>query len=125
MDLIVSGGMTPQLVNEPNYSGADFEMAASVILKNLLDTSRQPQICADSHWPIGNTNKMDLLNLCTTETGSGQGTAIIFPDRYVSNYFGDNYGNALVRASQVPLPAGIYLFLSGLVGLGLMRGRNA
>ena len=27
--------------------------------------------------------------------------------------------------SQVPLPAGIYLFLSGLVGLGLMRGRNA
>ena len=24
----------------------------------------------------------------------------------------------------VPLPAGIYLFLSGLVGLGLMRGRN-
>ena len=27
-------------------------------------------------------------------------------------------------ASPVPLPAGIYLFLSGLVGLGLMRGRN-
>ena len=29
-----------------------------------------------------------------------------------------------VNASAVPLPAGIYLFLSGLVGLGLMRGRN-
>jgi len=27
--------------------------------------------------------------------------------------------------AAVPLPAGIYLFLSGLVGLGLMRGRNA
>ena len=27
--------------------------------------------------------------------------------------------------TAVPLPAGIYLFLSGLVGLGLMRGRNA
>jgi len=26
--------------------------------------------------------------------------------------------------SPVPLPAGIYLFLSGLVGLGLMRGRG-
>ena len=26
--------------------------------------------------------------------------------------------------SSVPLPAGIYLFLSGLVSLGLMRGRN-
>ena len=31
---------------------------------------------------------------------------------------------ALESASPVPLPAGIYLFLSGLVGLGLMRGRN-
>jgi len=30
-----------------------------------------------------------------------------------------------IGASPVPLPAGIYLFLSGLVGLGLMRGRNA
>ena len=31
---------------------------------------------------------------------------------------------ALESASPIPLPAGIYLFLSGLVGLGLMRGRN-
>ena len=31
----------------------------------------------------------------------------------------------MVFVSEVPLPAGIYLFLSGLVGLGLMRGRNA
>jgi len=30
-----------------------------------------------------------------------------------------------IGVSAVPLPAGIYLFLSGLVGLGLMRGRNA
>ena len=29
-----------------------------------------------------------------------------------------------INAQVVPLPAGIYLFLSGLVGLGLMRGRN-
>ena len=29
-----------------------------------------------------------------------------------------------LSVSEVPLPAGIYLFLSGLVGLGLMRGRN-
>ena len=33
--------------------------------------------------------------------------------------------SALAGASPVPLPAGITLFLSGLVGLGLMRGRNA
>ena len=29
-----------------------------------------------------------------------------------------------VDPTVVPLPAGIYLFLSGLVGLGLMKGRN-
>ena len=27
--------------------------------------------------------------------------------------------------NEIPLPAGIYFFLSGLVGLGLLRGRNA
>ena len=30
----------------------------------------------------------------------------------------------IIPTTPVPLPAGIYLFLSGLVGLGLMRGRN-
>jgi hypothetical protein len=35
------------------------------------------------------------------------------------------YDNISISTSAVPLPAGIYLFLSGLVGLGLMRGRNA
>ena len=34
-------------------------------------------------------------------------------------------GADIFSVSEVPLPAGIYLFLSGLVGLGLMRGRNA
>ena len=33
--------------------------------------------------------------------------------------------NSISIANPVPLPAGIYLFLSGLVGLGLVRGRNA
>ena len=31
----------------------------------------------------------------------------------------------MIFVSEVPLPAGIYLFLSGLVGLGLMRGRKS
>ena len=51
----------------------------------------------------------------------------------IQNYDGKNnvsrYAWAVhdgdIGASPVPLPAGIYLFLSGLVGLGLMRGRNA
>jgi len=34
------------------------------------------------------------------------------------------YDNISISTSAVPLPAGIYLFLSGLVGLGLMKGKN-
>ena len=34
-------------------------------------------------------------------------------------------GMIIGDATFVPLPAGIYLFLSGLVGLGLMRGRGS
>ncbi len=30
-----------------------------------------------------------------------------------------------IDASPVPVPAGIWLFLSVLIGLGLIRGRNA
>ena len=36
-----------------------------------------------------------------------------------------DFNYAIESLTQVPLPAGIYLFLSGLAGLGLMRGRNA
>jgi len=35
------------------------------------------------------------------------------------------YDNISISTSEVPLPAGITLFLSGLVGLGVIRGRNA
>jgi len=44
------------------------------------------------------------------------------PDNY---YYAWPVHDGDIGASPVPLPAGIYLFLSGLVGLGLMRGRNA
>ena len=42
------------------------------------------------------------------------------------NFLTDGFGmdNLMYSMSPIPLPAGIYLFLSGLVGLGLMRGRN-
>ena len=48
----------------------------------------------------------------------------------ITKYTPDSQGNIILSvlangtATIVPLPAGIYLFLSGLVGLGLMRGRN-
>ena len=39
----------------------------------------------------------------------------------LSHLQADNFN---LSSTLVPIPAGIYLFLSGLVGLGLMRGRN-
>ena len=47
----------------------------------------------------------------------------------LSGWQGKIYGDVTsvyvgLSPSPVPLPAGIYLFLSGLVGLGLMRGRS-
>ena len=39
--------------------------------------------------------------------------------------FAENMNPQTLGMTFVPLPAGITLFLSGLVGLGLMRGRNA
>ena len=48
-------------------------------------------------------------------------------DLKITNFNGASEANDFVigiETSEVPLPAGIYLFLSGLVGLGLMRGRN-
>ena len=36
----------------------------------------------------------------------------------------DPIAEGMIFVSEVPLPAGIYLFLSGIVGLGLMRVRN-
>ena len=36
----------------------------------------------------------------------------------------DPVAEGMIFVSEVPLPAGIYFFLSGLVGLGLIRGKN-
>ena len=52
---------------------------------------------------------------------SGNGQGIKF--KHLSS-FGWAVHDGDIGASPVPLPAGIYLFLSGLVGLGLLRGRN-
>ena len=42
--------------------------------------------------------------------------------QYISSY--DDLGDWQVTVSEVPLPAGIYLFLSGLVSLGAVRSRK-
>ena len=57
---------------------------------------------------LNSVNKVDIRRMFSTAN-------IVWDIRDIS----------YLPASEVPLPAGIYLFLSGLVGLGLMRGGNA
>ena len=100
---------------------------------------------------LGNTST--LINLSFIDSSSGEtrsftsGAGQIFHllggtplstvsniqwDKISGNHILGSWGNSgyawAVHDSDignpVPLPAGIYLFLSGLVGLGLMRGRN-
>ena len=64
----------------------------------------------------------DLGNVNTNQTTHLQAIFVNEYDNYINQYNG--LGGWQVQVSEVPLPAGIYLFLSGLVGLGFMRGRN-
>ena len=49
---------------------------------------------------------------------------IYFEDTSLNESWEDILTYDIISPSAIPLPAGIYLFLSGLVGLGLMRGIN-
>ena len=49
---------------------------------------------------------------------------IYFEDTSLNESWEDILTYDIISPSAIPLPAGIYLFLSGLIGLGLMRGRN-
>ena len=82
-----------------------------------------PQVCDETPYS-GAT--------CTVfrDIAEGEFLAALTPDGLI--YSGiwyqstlDPISEGMIFVSEVPLPAGIYLFLSGLVGLGLMRGRNA
>ena len=83
-----------------------------------------------------NINGNDILNFNATERYmnhtdiidtifSFDGDSITVIERFSELTWDDWSENTYIfQPSPVPLPAGIYLFLSGLVGLGLMRGRN-
>ena len=68
---------------------------------------------------LSNTNLTDITSVINDFEFSLPNPSIMSQ----SNRFVGSIQNFSI--SEVPLPAGIYLFLSGLVGLGLMRGRNA
>ena len=92
-----------------NSSFTDGNSGASVSFVNLQNASNWYWL--DEEYEPDNAYAWAFYN------NGGQG----FMDQDATGY------GWAVRAgdvSSVPLPAGIYLFLSGLVGLGLMRGRN-
>ena len=74
-----------------------------------------------------NTNRTDLEAVVNDfEYHPEKHSGYNFPNPSIMTF--DNHIVGSVQnfsVTIVPLPAGIYLFLSGLVGLGLMRGRNA
>ena len=86
---------------------------------NSLGTSRQSLTYANGNlfWQAGYGWQASIIKY---DISTGTNSKLIENN---TNVYDAYYG--MVYAAPVPLPAGIYLFLSGLVGLGLMRGRNA
>ena len=80
-----------------------------------------PRICAEvDYYGCISTRDVAAGEMFSLVTSEGQ---ILIGSWYQSTIDPQSLG--MIFVSEVPLPAGIYLFLSGLVGLGLMRGRNA
>ena len=67
----------------------------------------------------------DLGSVDASQSSHLQAMFVDVYDNYINQFDGQGWQVSIASVSEVPLPAGIYLFLSGLVGLGLMRGRNA
>ena len=65
---------------------------------------------------------LSFINLCCNQIYVNRAIyseTTTFPSSF------DPEARGMIFVSEVPLPAGIYLFLSGLVGLGLMRGNRS
>ena len=82
-----------------------------------------PQVCAEVNY---NSDCISFRDVAAGETlailtSEGQ---FLIGSWYQLTFNPDDYG--MIFVSEVPLPAGIYLFLSGLVGLvgAKLRGRN-
>ena len=80
-----------------------------------------PQICTEANYYGSCISFRDVAAGETLSILTDEGRFLI-GSWYQLTFNPDDYG--MIFVSEVPLPAGITLFLSGLVGLGLMRGRN-
>ena len=97
-----------------NLNGSAQETVASNLFSNLIDG---PQFWYEETSPwLSNERWYFNFNNGSQHNGGSRDSRFVWPV-----HDGD------IGASQVPLPAGIYLFLSGLVGLvgAKLRGRNA
>ena len=91
--------------SEPYYNKA-------IVFINILE---DPQSNANFPTVIADPLTLPL-------TGNHNGRMIYYENN--NNIIGD-VSFTISSLSPVPLPAGIYLFLSGLVGLSMMRGRRS
>tara|TARA_B110000879_G_scaffold197817_1_gene268935 strand:- start:323 stop:1087 length:765 start_codon:yes stop_codon:yes gene_type:complete len=97
-----------------NFSYSD--LTGSVFDYTLLD---------GANFDNANLESVHFINM---ESGYFQTTSLLNATYNDQTIFPENFdpvAAGMIFVSEVPLPAGIYLFLSGLVGLGLIRGRNA
>ena len=93
-----------------NSSFTDGNSGASVSIVNLQN----------SYYRFGEEYEPDTYYAWAFGTGTG-GQDYDIKD---GNYYSWAVHDGDIGASPVPLPAGIYLFLSGLVGLGLVKSKK-
>ena len=77
------------------------------------------QLCSFVNNIVGTTNASRII-IDGNPSESGGDDFLLMAGTPYNGYF-----EIAFSTSEVPLPAGIYLFLSGLVGLGLMRGKRS
>ena len=123
---LVSSGLQFADLSDSDLSNSDMRFAnlyganlnnANLIGANLSNANFWNAELINSDISLANLRDTIKWNTAIY-TGAIYSESTIFP----SGMNPETYG--MIFVSEVPLPAGIYLFLSGLVGLGLMRGRN-
>ena len=123
---LVSSGLQYADLSDSDLSNSDMRFAnlyganlnnANLIGANLSNANFWNAELINSDISLANLRDTIKWNTAIY-TGAIYSESTIFP----SGMNPETYG--MIFVSEVPLPAGIYLFLSGLVGLGLMRGRN-
>ena len=121
-----TGEMGHMLINNLGNTGLNpypynfsFIDATSGVITSFLNLWGDEHYWLDEEFTHSTSEYDEVKAWIYSISGNGQGIKF----KHLSS-FGWAVHDGDIGASPVPLPAGIYLFLSGLVGLGLLRGRN-